>query len=74
MSIRRNHYLEQRGHSWYYVRRFPTRYREIDTRFRVNAALLTDSLTIAREKRDAMMDADQHFGKRLCRKDRHKTA
>ncbi|WP_366523880.1 DUF6538 domain-containing protein [uncultured Algimonas sp.] len=61
MSIRRNHYLEQRGHRWYYVRRVPTQYRCIDTRRRVKVALLTDSLTIARERRDALMDADEHF-------------
>ena len=61
MSIRRNHYLERRGHSWYYVRRVPSRYREIDKRRRVKAALQTDSLVIARERRDVMMDADDHF-------------
>lgn len=61
MSIRRNHYLEQRGYRWYYVRRVPSRYRIIDNRRRVKVALLTDSLTIARERRDALMDADEHF-------------
>lgn len=61
MSIRRNHYLEQRGHQWYYVRRVPTRYKEIDSRRRVKVALLTDSLSIARERRDLRMDADEHF-------------
>jgi len=61
MSIRRNHYLEQRGHTWYYVRRVPSRYRVVDSRRRVKAALHTDSLTIARERRDAMMDADEHY-------------
>jgi len=61
MSIRRNHSLEQRGHAWYYVRRVPSRYREIDKRLRVKAALHTDSLTIAHERRDVMMDADDHF-------------
>jgi len=57
MSIRRNHYLEQRGHCWYYVRRVPSRYREIDSRRRVKAALLS----VARERRDIRMDADEHF-------------
>ena len=54
-------WLEQRGHRWCYVRRVPTQYRCIDTRRRVKVALLTDSLTIARERRDALMDADEHF-------------
>ena len=61
MSIRQNHYLEQRGHCWYYVRRVPSRYREIDSRRRVKAALHTDSLSVARERRDIRMDADEHF-------------
>ena len=63
MTIRRNHYLEQRGHTWYYVRRVPARYQSIDKRRRVKHALHTDSLTIARERRDAMMDAENIFGK-----------
>lgn len=61
MSIRRNHYLEQRGHRWYYVRRVPTRFMEVDSRRRIKVALLTDSLSIARERRDVRMDADEHF-------------
>ena len=61
MSIRRNHYLEQRVYRWYYVRRVPSRYQVIDTRRTIKVALHTDSLIIARERRDAMMDADEHF-------------
>lgn len=61
MSIRRNHYLEQRGYRWYYVRRVPARYQEIDKRRTIKASLHTDSLIIARERRDAMMDADEHL-------------
>ena len=61
MSIRRNHYLEQRGYRWYYVRRVPSRYQVIDTRRTIKVALHTDSLIIARERRDVMMDADEHF-------------
>lgn len=61
MTIRRNHYLEQRGYRWYYVRRVPTRFRDVDPRRVVRAALHTDSLTVARERRDAMMDADEHY-------------
>lgn len=61
MSTRRNHYLEQRGYRWYYIRRVPTRFRKIDTRRTIKTALNTDSLIIARERRDAMMDADEHY-------------
>ena len=61
MSIRRNHYLEQRVYRWYYVRRVPSRYQVIDTRRTIKVALHTDSLIIARKRRDAMMDADEHF-------------
>jgi len=61
MSIRRNHYLEQRGYRWYYVRRVPARYQQVDKRRTIKTSLHTDSLIIARERRDAMMDADEHF-------------
>lgn len=61
MTIRRNHYLEQRGYRWYYVRRVPARFRDVDPRRVVRAALHTNSLTVARERRDAMMDADEHY-------------
>ena len=61
MSIRRNHYLEQRGYRWYYVRRVPARYQQVDKRRTIKTSLHTDSLITARERRDAMMDADEHF-------------
>jgi len=61
MTHRRNHYLEQRGHHWYYKRRVPRRYAEIDTRRYIKAALHTDSLSVARARRDAMADADEAF-------------
>ena len=55
MPIRRNHYLEQRGYRWYYVRRVPSRYQVIDTRRTIKVALHTDSLIIARERRDIIL-------------------
>ncbi len=61
MTISRNHYLEQRGQRWYYVRRVPSRYRQVDLRRTIKKALQTDSVTVAREIRDRMMDADEHF-------------
>jgi len=59
MSSRRNHHLEQRGQRWYYVRRVPARFKSIDKRRIVRTTLCTDSLTIARERRDMMMDTDE---------------
>jgi site-specific recombinase XerD len=61
MTHRRNHYLEQRGHYWYYKRRVPARYADIDTRRFSKSALHTDSLSVARTRRDAMADADEAF-------------
>jgi len=61
MTISRNHHLEQRGHRWYYVRRVPTRFKSVDRRRIVRKALSTDSLSIARERRDVMMDADEQL-------------
>jgi len=59
MTSRRNHHLEQRGQRWYYVRRVPARFKSIDKRRIVRTTLCTDSLTIARERRDMMMDTDE---------------
>jgi len=61
MAIQRNHYLEQRGQRWYYVRRVPSRYRHFDTRCTIKTALHTDSITVARDIRDRLMDKDEHF-------------
>ena len=49
------------GAHQYYVRRVPARYQEIDKRRTIKASLHTDSLIIARERSDAMMDADEHL-------------
>ena len=59
MTSRRNHHLEQRGQRWYYVRRVPARFKSIEKRRIVRKTLCTDSLTIARERRDMMMDTDE---------------
>ena len=61
MTITRNRYLVRRGERWYYFRRIPKRYAEIDTRTYSKAALNTDSLRVARERRDAMADADENL-------------
>jgi len=41
------------------VRRVPARFKSIDKRRIVRTTLCTDSLTIARERRDMMMDTDE---------------
>jgi len=43
------------------VRRIPKRCAHIDARTYSKAALNTDSLTVARERRDAMADADENL-------------
>lgn len=60
MTTTRNRYLVRRGERWYYFRRIPKRYAVIDMRTYSKAALNTDSLTVARERRDAMADADEN--------------
>lgn len=60
MTTTRNRYLVRRGERWYYFRRVPKRYADVDTRTYSKAALNTDSLTVARERRDAMADADEN--------------
>lgn len=59
MTTTRNRYLVQRGQRWYYFRRIPKRYASIDQRSYSKFALNTDSLTVARERRDAMADSDE---------------
>ena len=61
MTTTRNRYLVRRGERWYYFRRIPKRYAHIDARTYRKAALNTDSLTVARERRDAMADADENL-------------
>ena len=61
MTTTRNRYLVRRGERWYYFRRIPKRYAHIDARTYSKAALNTDSLTVARERRDAMADADENL-------------
>ena len=61
MTTTRNRYLVRRGERWYYFRRIPKHYAHIDARTYSKAALNTDSLTVARERRDAMADADENL-------------
>ena len=61
MAIQRNHYLEQHVQRWYYVRRVLSRNRHFDTRRTVKTALHADSITVAHDIRDRLMDRDEHF-------------
>ncbi len=53
--------LKLRGGHWHYDRRVPTRYAAYDDRGRVRVSLKTTSLDTARERRDALMAADDLF-------------
>lgn len=54
-----NHYLKRRSERWHYYRRVPKKYENIDPRGTIRIALETDSVMIAREKRDRLAEADE---------------
>ena len=54
-------YLQKRGDQWHYVRRVPKKYRGIDTRGTIRNSLGTDSLTKARELRNAQAKEEKLF-------------
>lgn len=54
-------YLNKRGRKWHYVRRVPTRVRHLDGRDAVRVTLRTNSLEIARERRDAQEAVDDQY-------------
>lgn len=54
-------YLKRRGDRWYYVRRVPGRVGTLDQRGIVKTALKTSSLEVARARRDALAEADDHY-------------
>jgi len=54
-------YLERRGTRWYYLRRVPKDLLRLDPRMRVRVALKTDSLIVARRRRDALAEADDYY-------------
>ena len=57
MESERKH-LMFRDNNWHYVRRIPKRYSDIDDRGMIRVSLHTDSLEVARLRRDAMMESD----------------
>ncbi len=61
MAKRENNLLILRGDVWYYQRRVPKKFRHIESRSLVRHSLNTDSLKIARRRRDALCEADDLY-------------
>jgi len=61
-----NRHLEFRAGHWHYNRRVPARYAAYDDRGRIRVSLKTTSLDTARERRDALKEADDLFWASLC--------
>lgn len=59
-------HLEFRAGHWHYNRRVPARYALFDNRKRIRVSLKTTSLEAARERRDAMVKADDLYWASLC--------
>jgi len=58
---KQDRFLIKRGGRWVYQRRVPARYAHIDARRFIKFALRTDSIEIARERRDALARADDEY-------------
>lgn len=58
-----NQYVIQRGNRWHYVRCVPSEYTDIDPRSIVRQSLKTESLEVARVRRDALSQADDDYGR-----------
>lgn len=56
-----NQYLFFRDGSWHYARRVPKRYADFDNRGYIRKSLRTDSLAVARSRRDALIEAENEF-------------
>ena len=56
-----NQYLQKRGERWHYVRRVPKQYDAFDNRVTVRKALRTESLEVARKRRDELVIADDEY-------------
>ena len=59
--MRLDQYLNRRKGRWYYVRRVPLRYADVDTRRIIKTALKTGSKEVARARRDALAEADDLY-------------
>ena len=60
-----NQYLKRRGDKWHYQRRVPLEYAEIDPRGVIRKSLKTESLEVARSRRDALVEADNQYWMKL---------
>jgi len=59
--VSENRHLKQKFGYWHYQRRVPKRYSDFDPRRMVECSLRTKSLEVARLRRDAMEQSDDHF-------------
>ena len=58
---RLNQYLYNKRGRWQYTRRVPSEVAHLDRRGTIRVSLKTDSLDVARHRRDAMMLADDEY-------------
>lgn len=70
MALMRNldQYLQLRANRWHYVRRVPKEYSDIDKRGVIRKSLGTESLELARMKRDELAKADEVYWRDLSAK------
>ena len=61
VDLKPNQFLRYRDNHWHYKRRVPTRYAAYDDRGVIRFSLKTDSLDIARIRRDAQVQADDLY-------------
>jgi len=66
ISTKAEKFLTNRGGKWYYQRIVPLRFAHIDDRKRIRHSLNTDSLDIAKVRRDAQAVADDNFWRALA--------
>ena len=56
-----NRYLQKRGNRWHYVRRVPKEYEQFHSEAYVRKSLKTTAVEVARARRDALVEADDHY-------------
>jgi len=66
VSTKADKFLTNRGGKWYYQRIVPLRFAHIDDRKRIRHSLNTDSLDVARVRRDAQVVADDNYWRALA--------
>jgi hypothetical protein len=67
---RLNQYLYSKRGRWQYTRRVPSEVAHLDRRGTIRIGLKTDSLDVARHRRDAMMLADDEYWALLQKNER----